>query len=128
MYFLNRLLDMVKYYPFMLRSTAGKAAISKCMSKLVTLRRSTTLLPTLIGALAGVLCVIGYDFSLFFRSCLCLPDLWSLVFDVCRSGPVWSLSGPCLVPPGPPMILVGDPETSDPPIHVHFLKLLARDL
>ena len=57
MHFLNRLLDMVKYYPFMMRSTAGKAAINKCMSKLATLRRLTKLLPALIGALAGVLCV-----------------------------------------------------------------------
>ena len=60
-------------------------------------------------------------FSVFAFACLiCGP--WCLM----SAGLV--LSGPCLVPPGPPMILVGDPETSDPPIHVHFLKLLGRDL
>jgi len=71
-------------------------------------------------------------FSVFAFACLicgpwCLMSAGLVLSGPCLV-PVWSLSGPCLVPPGPPMILVGDPETSDPPIHVHFLKLLARDL
>ena len=57
MYFLNRFLKMVAHYPFMVRSTAPKAAFVKLLAKLATIHRSIELLPDLVGALAGVLYV-----------------------------------------------------------------------